>query len=135
MVMLADGAVPSDTAAVPSLMVTYHWPPLSPLRLNWIVAFTPFAALASSWPGISLKISAGVIRTLLLLEVGGLSGLGRLAGPSLSRYGRVAGARQRGEELPRQLGRLAGLVVLQEHVHLTPLGHGAQPRRPPRQVL
>src|SRR5262245_21340610 len=64
--MFADGAVPLLTSALPSLIVTYHCPPLSPLRLNWIVAFTPLAAFGSSCPGIAEKISSGVIEQLLL---------------------------------------------------------------------
>src|SRR5437867_228088 len=60
--MLGDDAVPLVTAALPSLMVTYHWPPLSPERLNWIVEFMPLAASAFKLAGISLKISSGVMR-------------------------------------------------------------------------
>src|SRR5881397_3256473 len=63
-VTIKDGkaAVPLVTAALPSLMVTYHWPPLSPERLNWIVEFMPLAASAFKLAGISLKISSGVMR-------------------------------------------------------------------------
>src|SRR5215471_4211837 len=84
--MLADGAVPLLTSALPSLIVTYHCPPLSPLRLNWMVAFMFFAAFASSWPGIASKISWGVILKLLLsMGWWGLTGLRRLGEQSLSR--------------------------------------------------
>src|SRR2546427_5143058 len=61
--MLGDDAVPLVTSALPSLMMTYHWPPLSPERLNWIVEFMPLAASAFRLPGISLKISSGVMQT------------------------------------------------------------------------
>src|SRR5262249_30842721 len=87
-VMFADGAVPLLTSALPSLIVTYHCPPLSPLRLNWIVAFMFFAAFSSSWPGIASKISWGVILKLLLsMGWWGLTGLRRLGERSLSRSG------------------------------------------------
>src|SRR2546427_10272089 len=61
--MLGDDAVPLVTSALPSLMLTYHWPPLSPARLNWIVEFIPLAASAFKLAGISLKISSGVMQT------------------------------------------------------------------------
>src|SRR5438093_3167060 len=65
--MFGEVAVPLLTSAFPSLIATYHWPPLSPLRLNWIVAFMPFAASALRLAGISLKISSGVMQTPPLL--------------------------------------------------------------------
>src|SRR5438094_7156015 len=61
--MLGDEAVPSCPWHVPSLMLTYHWPPLSPLRLNWMVELMPFAASAFKFLGISAKISLGVMQT------------------------------------------------------------------------
>src|SRR5207249_10368341 len=61
--MLGDDAVPSCTWHVPSLMTTCHWPPSSPLRLNWMVEFMPFAASAFRFLGISAKISLGVMQT------------------------------------------------------------------------
>src|SRR5437764_861722 len=58
--MLGDDAVPLVTSALPSLMVTYHCPPLSPERLNWMVEFMPLAASASKLLGISFTISSAV---------------------------------------------------------------------------
>src|SRR5215831_3561662 len=59
--MLAEGALPCDTVAPPSFTVTYQLPPLSPLRLNWMVAFMPLAASAFTLADICSKISFGVI--------------------------------------------------------------------------
>src|SRR5215813_3736666 len=44
-------------------MLVYHCPPLSPLRLNWIVAFMPFAASGLMLADIWSKISWGVMNT------------------------------------------------------------------------
>src|SRR2546428_1247203 len=81
--MLGDDAVPSCTWHVPSLMTTCHWPPLSPLRLNWMVEFMPFAASAFRFLGISAKISLGVMQTPPL--GGGVRGCPRASSVALSR--------------------------------------------------
>jgi hypothetical protein len=60
--MFGAGAVPWVTSALPSLIVAYHWPPLSPERLNWMTEFMPFAASALRFFGISVKISWGVMK-------------------------------------------------------------------------
>src|SRR3989442_1885301 len=92
--MLGDDAVPLVTWALPSLMVTYHWPPLSPARLNWIVEFMPLAASAFRLAGISLKISSGVIQTPPL--GGGYAGLLGHAYTPVKNVGRAGhGARRR----------------------------------------
>src|SRR5437867_1934271 len=71
-VMFAVGALPLVTSALPSLMATYHSPPPSPVRLNWIVEFIPFAASAFRLAAIWSKISWGVIQNSSLKVVVGV---------------------------------------------------------------
>src|SRR5437899_11636232 len=92
--MLGEDAVPLVTSALPSLIETYHCPPLSPDRLNWIVEFMPLAASAFRLAGISLKISSGVIQTPPL--GGGYAGLlGHAYTPLKNVVRAVHGARRR----------------------------------------
>src|SRR5439155_3753359 len=78
--MLGDEAVPSCTWHVPSLMLTYHWPPLSPLRLNWMGGRMPRRARLPASPPRTCPLSApetleqrpgerGPAPTLFVLEV------------------------------------------------------------------
>src|SRR5881296_3742175 len=112
--MLGDDAVPLVTWALPSLMETYHWPPLSPARLNWIVELMPLAASAFRLAGISLKISSGVMRTppLWVGVDGGL--LGHVYGPVKN-----SGSRPGCESIPTPVNKKA---------ERAPHG-GARPRR------
>src|SRR5215510_10669698 len=105
--MLAEGALPCDTVAPPSFTATYQLPPLSPLRLNWMVAFMPLAASAFTLADICSKISFGVILETPPIGVGVLGNPGfvgqrsRLVKNRTSpRYLAMDGSRPRGPLFP-----------------------------------
>src|SRR5207249_12075227 len=117
--MLGDDAVPSCTWHVPSLRATYHWPPLSPLRLNWMVEFMPFAASAFRFLGISAKIALGVMQTPPLRGWGFEVVLGHAARRCQGDRRHVIGGTSGAEPLEQRAGErrpAAALLVLEVHV-------------------